>query len=67
LRILPVTLSHVLALENLPHYHRDPFDRLLIAQTIEEKLRLVNMNPTASLRINHRLEGAPSVLKGEEI
>ena len=42
LRILPVILSHVLALENLPHHHRVPFDRLLIAQTVEEKLRLVS-------------------------
>src|SRR5690242_14417443 len=29
LRILPVELSHVLALEGLPSHHKDPFDRLL--------------------------------------
>src|SRR3954469_21537683 len=29
---LPVTLAHVLASESLPLHHRDPFDRLLIAQ-----------------------------------
>src|ERR1039458_5797689 len=35
-RLLPVNLSHVLRVESLPLHHRDPFDRLLIAQSIEE-------------------------------
>lgn len=30
--LLPITLPHILELEQLPQYHRDPFDRLLIAQ-----------------------------------
>lgn len=42
LQILPVTLEHVFALEKLPNHHRDPFDRLLIAQSKREKLRLVS-------------------------
>lgn len=42
LQILPVSLDHVLALETLPPYHRDPFDRLLIVQSIQEKLRIVS-------------------------
>src|ERR1035438_10558653 len=29
-RLLPVSLSHVLRVEELPLHHRDPFDRLLI-------------------------------------
>lgn len=36
LQILPVTLDHVLQIENLPALHKDPFDRLLIAQAKEE-------------------------------
>jgi PIN domain nuclease of toxin-antitoxin system len=28
----------------LPFHHRDPFDRLLIAQAIEEKLTLINID-----------------------
>lgn len=36
-QILPLTLEHVLALENLPAHHKDPFDRLLVAQAIVEK------------------------------
>ena len=33
---LPVSLNHLLAFERLPMHHRDPFDRMLIAQSIEE-------------------------------
>jgi len=36
LQVLPVTLDHVLALEALPTPHKDPFDRLLVAQAIAE-------------------------------
>jgi PIN domain nuclease of toxin-antitoxin system len=32
IQILPATLEHVLAIENLPTPHKDPFDRLLVAQ-----------------------------------
>jgi len=37
-----VTLPHVLALENLPAHHKDPFDRLLIAQSNVEGAILVS-------------------------
>ena len=43
--ILPVTLEHVLGLENLPPYHKDPFDRLLVAQAIVEEAVLVSADP----------------------
>jgi PIN domain nuclease of toxin-antitoxin system len=42
IQILPVTLEHVLALQNLPDHHRDPFDRLLIAQAEVEDAVLVS-------------------------
>ena len=42
LQILPITLPVVFALDNLPLNHRDPFDRLLIAQAKVEKLLLVS-------------------------
>jgi len=32
LQLLPIELSHILELASLPIYHKDPFDRLLIAQ-----------------------------------
>lgn len=39
--MLPITLPHVLALETLPPHHKDPFDRLLIAQAIVEDAVLI--------------------------
>ena len=38
---LPVLMSHALKVLDLPEHHRDPFDRLLIAQAIVEDLVLV--------------------------
>jgi PIN domain nuclease of toxin-antitoxin system len=40
-RELAITSAHALAAANLPPLHRDPFDRILIAQTIVEGLVLV--------------------------
>lgn len=40
--VLPVALTHVLTLDAVPFHHKDPFDRLLIAQSIEEDLTLVS-------------------------
>ena len=42
--ILPVKLEHVLALQNLPTPHNDPFDRLLIAQAIVEGATIVTVD-----------------------
>jgi PIN domain nuclease of toxin-antitoxin system len=39
---LPVTLDHVAAVETLPCHHRDPFDRLLVAQALIEGAALVS-------------------------
>lgn len=38
---LPITLSHALGIEALPEHHRDPFDRLLVAQAKLEGCTLV--------------------------
>ncbi len=38
---MPVEIAHTLQLRTLPDLHRDPFDRLLIAQSIESGCRLV--------------------------
>ena len=40
--VLPITFDHVRRLEELPLHHRDPFDRILIAQSLNEKLPLVS-------------------------
>jgi len=43
--VLPITLEHVLALDTLPDHHKDPFDRLLVAQTIVEGATLLSHDP----------------------
>lgn len=45
LQVLPVTLPHVLAVEGLPPIHKDPFDRLLVAQAVAEGAELVSSDP----------------------
>ena len=49
LQILPVTPAHIYALGGLPIHHRDPFDRLLIAQAITEGLPLASVDGAFSL------------------
>ena len=38
---LPITLSHAACTRQLPAIHKDPFDRILIAQSILEKMSLI--------------------------
>lgn len=45
LGVLPVSLQHALSVEPLPLHHRDPFDRLLIAQARAENMTLVTADP----------------------
>ena len=44
LELLPVMLPHVFALENLPPIHKDPFDRLLIAQSLAENIPVLSVD-----------------------
>lgn len=41
-QLLPIDLGHATLVETLPLHHRDPFDRLLIAQAWQEGLTLVS-------------------------
>ena len=41
-QLLAIEAAHVLRLESLPLHHRDPFDRLLVAQSLEEKMPLLS-------------------------
>lgn len=40
-RVLPIEIPHVLGLKNLPNFHKDPFDRMIIAQAKKERLILI--------------------------
>lgn len=43
--IIPVTISETLAVSEIPHHHKDPFDRLLIAQARANGLRIFSSDP----------------------
>ncbi len=40
--LLEIALAHATLVESLPLHHKDPFDRLLVAQAVIEKLPLVS-------------------------
>ena len=42
---LPIEMSHALRVHAIPLLHRDPFDRLLVAQAQLEKLRILTSDP----------------------
>lgn len=48
LRTLPVLLRHTYRLSHLPFHHRDPFDRLLVAQCMEEDIPLLSADEILS-------------------
>ena len=43
---LPINASHLIRVATLPWVHRDPFDRLLVAQAMEDKLTLLTADAT---------------------
>jgi PIN domain nuclease of toxin-antitoxin system len=48
-RELPVTHAHAIAAGRLPPHHRDPFDRMLVAQAVTEGLTLVSRDESIAL------------------
>ena len=40
--VLPIRLEHVFRLEQLALHHRDPFDRIILAQALEENIPIVS-------------------------
>jgi PIN domain nuclease of toxin-antitoxin system len=44
--ILPIEPKHASILTELPFHHRDPFDRMLVAQAICEQIPLVSVDTT---------------------
>ena len=43
---VPVLAAHTFAVAHLPHLHKDPFDRLLLAQAMRENLTLLTADET---------------------
>jgi len=42
---LPVTSEHVIGVRDLQPHHKDPFDRLLVAATMSEPMKLLTADP----------------------
>lgn len=48
-RFLPVEPEHAAAIEDLPSHHADPFDRILVAQSLVEPMRLITHDAMMAL------------------
>ena len=44
----PITMTHATRVAELPFHHRDPFDRLLVAQALEENVPLLSADEILS-------------------
>jgi PIN domain nuclease of toxin-antitoxin system len=44
IQLQPITIAHLDLIERLPFHHKDPFDRLLIAQSLVENLTVVSID-----------------------
>jgi len=45
IRALSIELAHALAVYSLPQHHKDPFDRLLVAQAVVERVPIITGDP----------------------
>jgi PIN domain nuclease of toxin-antitoxin system len=46
LTVLPITIEYAEVQGSLPHHHRDPFDRLVIAQAVIEGIPIISADAT---------------------
>lgn len=46
--VIPVTLDHALAAAGLPGPHRDPWDRIMMAQALAERCRVITVDAVFS-------------------
>ena len=44
-QILPITFADTLILLSIPFHHKDPFDRIIIAQSINNNLKILSKDP----------------------
>ena len=45
IRVLPIHMAHALHVATLPNHHRDPFDRMLVAQSQLEQAPILTADP----------------------
>lgn len=44
IEVLPISVAHLSAVAALPFHHRDPFDRLIIAQVMVEQMGIISVD-----------------------
>ena len=44
MKLLPIAFDHTLLVTQLEFHHRDPFDRILIAQAITEEMTIISID-----------------------
>ncbi|XGV94596.1 MAG: type II toxin-antitoxin system VapC family toxin [Leptolyngbya sp. BL-A-14] len=44
LELLPIKVAHIAAIVAMPFHHKDPFDRLLVAQALTEKIPIISVD-----------------------
>ena len=49
IKFLKIEIPHIFSLENLDYHHRDPFDRLIIAQCIHENITILSSDKVFDL------------------
>lgn len=55
IQLLSIDLKHIWALESLPPHHRDPFDRMLIAQAMATKMPILSIDDAFDSYLIERL------------
>ena len=55
IEILPISFEHILKISSLPFHHRDPFDRLIIAQSMCEGMKLLSADVIFDQYTNERI------------
>ncbi|MFM8495943.1 MAG: type II toxin-antitoxin system VapC family toxin [Planctomycetia bacterium] len=48
-RLLPIEVRHAAILASMPFHHRDPFDRLIVAQALAESIAVVSVDAVFDL------------------
>lgn len=54
-KLLAISIAHLALVSSLPFHHRDPFDRLMVAQAISEQLSIVSVDDKFDLYGVNRL------------
>ncbi len=52
---LPVDITHIIKSAKLPFHHRDPFDRIIVAQAISENLDFVSKDDIMELYLENQI------------